>query len=121
MVEFGHRGDDGYFLLAADEYAACLCFSCEEDDVIEDFKNDLDGAVERRASGGGVAEVKDADDATACLGEDEVSCVRFDIEDHVACVESDDCVGVGMEVVHEICAFRLSVGCCCLLLAADLV
>ena len=37
--------------------------------------NDLDGAVERRASGGGVAEVEDAGNATACLGEDEVRCV----------------------------------------------
>ena len=81
----------------------------------------MDGTIERRASGGGVAEVEDAGDATACLGEDEVSCVRFDVEDHVACVESDDCVGVGMEVVHEVCAFCLSVDCCCLFLAADIV
>ena len=36
-------------------------------------------------------------------------------------MESDNCVGVGMEVVHEICAFCLSVGCCFLLLAANLV
>ena len=113
MVEFRQRGDDGDCLLAANEDAACFCFVCGGDDVLEGFTNDLDGTVERRASCGGVAELEGAGDTTACLGEDEVSCVRFDVEDHVACVESDNCVGVGMEVVHELCAFRLSVGCCC--------
>ena len=73
----------------------------------------MDGAVERRAYSGGVAEVEDAGDATAWLGEDKVSCVRFEVEDHVACVESEDRVRVGMEVVHELCTFCLSVGCCC--------
>ena len=111
VVEFRQRGDDGDCLLAANEDAACLCFGCGGDDVLEGFANDLDGAVERRASGVVVAEVEDAGDATACLGEDEVSCVLLDVEDHVACVESDDCVGVGMEVVHELCAFCFSVGC----------
>ena len=99
--------------MAADEDAACLCFGYGGDNVLDGFTNDLDGAVERKVSGGGVAEVEDAGNATACLGEDKVSCVRFDVEDHVDCVESDDCVGVGMEVVHELCAFCLSVGCCC--------
>ena len=33
----------------------------------------------------------------------------------------DDCVEVSMEVVHEFHAFFLSIYCCCLLLAADLV
>ena len=79
MVEFGKRGDDGDCLLDTDEDSACLCFGCGGDDVLEGFTNDLDGAVERRASGGGVAEVQDADNATACLGGDEVSCVRFDV------------------------------------------
>ena len=31
------------------------------------FADDLDGAVERRASDGGVSEVEDAGDSTACL------------------------------------------------------
>ena len=113
VAEFRQRGDDGDCLLASNGDAICLCFGCGGDNVLEGFKNALDGAVEWRASGGGVAEVEDAGDATECLGEDEVSCVRFDVEDHVACVELDDCVGVGMEVVHELCAFFLSVGCCC--------
>ena len=75
MVELGQCGYDGDCLLAADEDAACFCFGCGGDNVLQVFFNDLDGAVERRASGGGVAEVVDAGDATACLGEDEVSCV----------------------------------------------
>ena len=57
------------------EDAACFCFSCRGDDVLQVFSNDLYVAVERRASGGGVAGVDDAGDATACLGEEEVSCV----------------------------------------------
>ena len=113
MVEFGQCGDDGDCLLAADEDAACFYFGCRGDNVLEVFTNDLDGAVERRASGCGVAEVEDSGDATTCHGEDKVSCVRFDLEDYVDCMESDDSVEVGMEVVHELCAFYLSVGCCC--------
>ena len=62
-------------MLAADEDAACFCFGCGGDDFLQGFSNDLDGAVERRASGGGVYEVEDADNMTSCLGEDEVSCV----------------------------------------------
>ena len=68
MVEFGQCGDDGDFLLAADEDAAYFCFGCRGDDVLEGFTNDLDGAIERRASGVGVAELEDAGDAPACLG-----------------------------------------------------
>ena len=68
MVEFVQCGDDGDCLLAADEDAACLCFGCGGDNVLQVFANDLDGAVERRAFRGGVAEVKDAGDATVCLG-----------------------------------------------------
>ena len=68
VVEFGQCGDDGECLLAADEYAACFCFGCGGDDVLQVFANDLDGAVEQMASGGGVYEVEDAGDATACLG-----------------------------------------------------
>ena len=75
MVEFGQRGDDEDCLLASNKDSTCLCFVCGGDDVMESFTNYLDGSVERRASGGGVAEVEDAGDATACLGEDEVSCV----------------------------------------------
>ena len=75
MVEFGKCGDDGDCLLADDEDAACFCFGCGGDNVLQGFANDLDGAVDRRASDGGVAEVEDAGDATAYLGEDEVSCV----------------------------------------------
>ena len=75
MVEFRQCGDDGDCLLASDEDAACFCFGCGGDDVLEGFENDLDGAVERRASSGGVSELEDAGDVTACLGEDEVSCV----------------------------------------------
>ena len=67
MVEFGQCGDDGDCLLAADEDATCFCFcfDCGGDDVLQGFANDLDGAVEPRASGGSVAEVEDAGDATA--------------------------------------------------------
>ena len=68
MVEFRQCGDDGYCLLAADEDATCFCLGCGGDDVLQGFENDLDSAVERRASRGGVAEVEDADDATVCLG-----------------------------------------------------
>ena len=68
VVEFGQRGDDEDCLLAADENSACLCFGCRGDDVLEGFTNDLDGAIERRASGVGVAELEDAGDAPACLG-----------------------------------------------------
>ena len=87
VVEFGQRGDDGDCLLAADKDAACLYFSCGGDNVLEGFKNDLDGTVEQRASRGGVDEIEDAGDATEWLGEDEVSCVRLDVKDHVACME----------------------------------
>ena len=115
VVQFVQRGDDddGDYLMAVDENATCFCFGCRGNDVLQGFANDLDGSVEWRASGGGVAEVEDSGEATACLGEDEVSCVQFDVEDHVACVELDDCVGMGMEVVHKLCAFFLSFGCCC--------
>ena len=68
VVEFGQCGDDGDCLLAADEYSTCFCFRCGGDDVLQGFANDLDGAVERRASGGGFAEVEDAGYATTCLG-----------------------------------------------------
>ena len=68
MVEFGQRGDDGDFLLAANEDAACFCFGCRGNNVLQGFANDLDGSVERRASGGGIAEVEDAGNANACLG-----------------------------------------------------
>ena len=68
VVEFKQHGDDGDFLLAADEDAACLCFGWEGNDVLQGFANDLDGSVEQRESGGGVAEVEDAGDVTACLG-----------------------------------------------------
>ena len=67
MVEFGQSGDDGDRLLDVDEDAACLCFGCGGNDVLKSFTNDMDGSFERRASGGGVAEVEDAGDATACL------------------------------------------------------
>ena len=105
VVEFGQRGDDGDCLLAADEDAICFYFGFGGDNVLEGFANGLDGDIEQRASGVCIAEVEDSGNETAYLGEDEVSCVQFDVEDHVACVESDDCVGVGMEVVHELCAF----------------
>ena len=75
MFEFGQCGDDGDCLLATDEDVACFCFGCGGENVLQGFANDLDVAVERRAPGGGVAEVEDSGDATACLGEDEVSCV----------------------------------------------
>ena len=77
VVEFGQCGDDGVCLLAADDDATCFffCFGCGGDNVLQGFANDLDGAVERRASCGSVADAEDAGDATACLGEDEVSCV----------------------------------------------
>ena len=68
MVEFEQCGDDGDCLLAADEDAACFYFGCRGDDVLQGFTNDLDGAVERRASEGCVVEAEDAGDATACLG-----------------------------------------------------
>ena len=68
VVEFGQCGDDGDCLLAADEDAACFCFGCGGDDVLQGFENDLDGYIDWRASGGGVAEVEDAGDETACLG-----------------------------------------------------
>ena len=68
VVESGQFGDDGDCMLAVDEDVTCLCFGCGGDGVLEGFTNDLDGAVERRVSGGGVAEVEDAGDATACLG-----------------------------------------------------
>ena len=68
VVDFVQCGDDGDCLLAADEDAACFCFGCGRDDVLQGFSNDLDGAVERRASGSGIAEVEDADDVTVCLG-----------------------------------------------------
>ena len=55
VVEFGQRGDYGDCLLAADEDAACFCFGCGRDDVLEGFANDLDGAVERWELGVGVA------------------------------------------------------------------
>ena len=55
VVEFGQCGDDGDCVLAADEDDASFCFSCGGDDVLQGFANDLDGAVERRASDGGVA------------------------------------------------------------------
>ena len=70
MVDFGQCGDDGYCLLAANEDAAYFCLGCGRDKVLKGFANDLDGAVEKSASGGGVAEVEDCGDATACLGED---------------------------------------------------
>ena len=63
--EFGQCGDDGDCLVAANEDAACFYFGCGGDDVLQGFANDLDGAVERRASGGGVAEVEVSGDATA--------------------------------------------------------
>ena len=68
VVEFEQHGDDGECLLAADENAACFCFGCGGNDVLQGFANDLDGSVERRASVGGVDEVEDDGDATACLG-----------------------------------------------------
>ena len=68
VVEFGQCGDDGECLLAANEDGTCFWFGCGGDNVLQGFENDLDGAVDRRASGGGVAEVEDAGDATACLG-----------------------------------------------------
>ena len=74
MVEFGQCGDDGDCLVAADEDAACLCFGYGGDDVLQGFTNDLDSTIERRASGGGISEVEDAGDATACLWEEEVIC-----------------------------------------------
>ena len=67
-VEFGQCVDDEDCLMAANEDSACFCFGCGGDDVLQGFANDLDGAVERRASGGGVAEVEDAVKATVCLG-----------------------------------------------------
>ena len=67
---------------------------------MEAFANELDGAVERRASGGGVADVEDSGDATVCLGEDEVSCVRL-------C----DCVPWGRRSKLRPIQFR---GSCCL-------
>ena len=75
MVGFRQCGDDGDCLMAADEDAACFYFGCRGDDVLKSFANDLYGTVERRSSGSGVAEVEDADNATACLGEDKVDCV----------------------------------------------
>ena len=72
VVESGQCGDDGDCLLAANEDAACFCFGCREDDILQGFANDLYGAVERREFGGGFSEVEDASNATACLGEDEV-------------------------------------------------
>ena len=68
VVEFRQSGDDEDCLLAADEDAACFCFGCGGNDVLQGFSNDSGGSVERRASGGGVAEVEDAGNATACLG-----------------------------------------------------
>ena len=68
VVDFGQRGDDGDCLLAANEDAACFCFGCRGNDFLQGFVNDLDGSVQQRASRGGVAEVEDAGDATACLG-----------------------------------------------------
>ena len=68
VVEFGHRGDDGDCLLAADEDATCFCFGYGGNDVLQGFENDLNGSVDRMASGGGVAEVEDSGNATACLG-----------------------------------------------------
>ena len=62
MVDFGQCGDDGYCLLVANEYAACFCFGCGGDGVLQSFANDLVGAVERRSSRGGVAEVEDDGD-----------------------------------------------------------
>ena len=56
VVEFGQRGDDGDCLLAANEDAVCFCFGCGGNDVLQGFANDLDGAVEQRASDGGVSE-----------------------------------------------------------------
>ena len=74
-LNFGQSSHDEDCLLAADKDAACLCFGCRRDNVLEGFTNDLYGAVERKAFGGGVAEVEDAGEATACLGEEEVICV----------------------------------------------
>ena len=68
VVEFGQCGDDGNGLLAADKDATCFCFGCGGNNVLQGFANNLDGSVERRSSGGGVAEVEDAGDATECLG-----------------------------------------------------
>ena len=56
------------YLLDADEDAACFCFGCGGENVLEGFANDLYGAFERRVSVGGVAELEDAGDTTACLG-----------------------------------------------------
>ena len=67
MLEFGQCGDDGDYLLATDEDAACFCFGCRGNDFLYGFANNLDGSVERRVSGGGVDEVEDAGYATACL------------------------------------------------------
>ena len=64
VVEFGQCGHDGGCLVAANEDAACFCFVCGGDDILQGFANDLVGAVERRASRGGVAEVEDAGDST---------------------------------------------------------
>ena len=41
--------------------------AAEETTFCRGFANDLDGSIEQRASGGGVAEVEYAGDATACL------------------------------------------------------
>ena len=68
MVEFGQCGYYGDCMLATNEDAACFFFGGGGDNVLQGFTDELDGAVERRDSGVGVAEVEDAGDATACLG-----------------------------------------------------
>ena len=60
-------GINSTILVTLNLSVVCCCFGCGEDNVLQGFANDLDGAVERRASGGGVAEVEDSGNVTSCL------------------------------------------------------
>ena len=59
--------------------------------------------------------------AAAGLRENEEGGIGYDLEDHVACGVSDDCVGVGVKVIHQHVTFVCCVCCWFGLFRSDLV
>ena len=99
--------------------ATSFGFGGRGDDVFDSLAEDIEGAIDSVASF--PAEVIVGCSSASSSRLDEVGGVGGCFEDHVAGVVSDDCVWVGMKVVHEHVSLVECIGCWGCLFGSDFV
>ena len=100
MPHFLEGGYDGAAVSTTRVNSSCLGFFVVSDYVLERLAKEVDGSVDAvRVIN--PSEIVMKSDADTSFGLYEVSGVVRDLEDHVTDVETNDGVGICVEVVHE--------------------